>query len=37
MNEGATTALTSENKAVSILPIGVVRMNEDFQKGDICA
>lgn len=35
INEGATKALTTENKAISVLPIGVVRMEGAFQKGDI--
>lgn len=35
INEGATNALTSENKVVSILPVGVVRLEGNFQKGDI--
>jgi len=34
INEGARIALTS-TKANSLLPIGVVKINEDFQKGDI--
>ena len=34
INEGAKVALTS-SKASSLLPIGVIKINEDFQKGDI--
>jgi glutamate 5-kinase len=34
INEGAKLALTS-TKASSLLPIGLIAINEDFQKGDI--
>jgi len=34
INEGAKTALTS-SRASSLLPIGIVRIEGDFQKGDI--
>lgn len=34
VNEGAKTALTS-GKATSLLPVGIVSIRTDFQKGDI--
>lgn len=34
INEGARLALTS-SKASSLLPVGVMKINEEFQKGDI--
>jgi glutamate 5-kinase len=34
VNEGAKTALTS-SKATSLLPVGVVKVMEDFNKGEI--
>ena len=34
INEGAKVALTS-SKASSLLPVGVIKIKEDFQKGDI--
>ena len=34
INEGAKVALMS-SKASSLLPVGVIKINEDFQKGDI--
>ncbi|MEO8887453.1 MAG: glutamate 5-kinase [Mucilaginibacter sp.] len=34
VNEGAKNALTS-NKAISVLPVGVVKVIADFKKGDI--
>jgi len=34
VNEGAKAVLTS-NKATSLLPIGVIAITDDFQKGDI--
>jgi glutamate 5-kinase len=34
INDGAVKALTSE-KAVSLLPVGVVRVNSQFKRGDL--
>lgn len=34
INEGARTVLTSQ-KATSLLPVGIVKIEADFQKGDI--
>lgn len=34
INSGAVNALTSE-KAVSLLPVGIVKINSDFKKGDL--
>jgi glutamate 5-kinase len=34
INEGAKTALTS-SKATSLLPIGIIKLQTDFNKGDI--
>lgn len=35
VNEGAKTALSASGKAVSLLPVGVLRIWGDFKKGDI--
>jgi glutamate 5-kinase len=35
LNEGAQAALATPGKAVSLLPIGIVNLEGDFQKGDI--
>jgi len=34
VNEGASQALTS-SRAVSLLPVGIVRVDHDFKKGDL--
>jgi glutamate 5-kinase len=35
VNEGALQALQSPEHAASLLPVGVIRLEGDFQKGDI--
>jgi glutamate 5-kinase len=35
LNDGAVTALRSAEKAVSVLPVGIVRVEGSFEKGDI--
>jgi len=35
INAGAMQALTASDKAVSVLPVGVTRIEGDFEKGDI--
>jgi glutamate 5-kinase len=35
INAGAMQALTTSDKAVSVLPVGVTRIEGDFEKGDI--
>ncbi len=35
VNQGAVEALTDEKKAASLLPIGIVHINEPFDKGDL--
>jgi glutamate 5-kinase len=35
INEGARAALTASAKATSLLPVGVIRIRGEFQKGDI--
>ena len=35
INAGAVRALTSSDKAISVLPVGVTRIDGDFDKGDI--
>lgn len=35
INQGAEAAITSDQKAVSLLPIGIVHIEGDFEKGEI--
>ncbi len=35
MNKCAEEALTSKTKAVSLLPVGITKIEGDFKKGDI--
>lgn len=35
INAGASTALLSKEKAISLLPVGIVSIKGDFEKGDI--
>ncbi|MCU0427988.1 MAG: glutamate 5-kinase [Candidatus Kapabacteria bacterium] len=35
INDGAVKALVSSEKAVSVLPVGITRIEGDFDKGDI--
>mgnify|MGYP002784558311 CR=1 FL=1 len=35
INEGAVKALLSNDRAVSVLPVGITRIEGDFDKGDI--
>jgi glutamate 5-kinase len=35
INAGAMQALTASDKAVSVLPVGITRIEGDFEKGDI--
>ncbi len=35
LNEGACQALTGSDKASSLLPVGITRVEGDFERGDI--
>ena len=35
LNEGAADIISSKNKAVSILPIGITKIEGEFKKGDV--
>ena len=35
VNEGAATALRSQERVVSLLPVGIERIEGDFEKGDL--
>lgn len=35
INEGAATSITTPNKAISLLPVGITKISGEFKKGDI--